>query len=97
MIKKTSKRNFNFEDVGIKPGSILTFKKDKNIVCKVISKTEVEYEGKVHSLSSAGVLAIQSIGYQWKQIQGTSFWLYKGEILCDIRERLKKNIDVTTD
>ena len=90
MIKKTSKRNFDFEYVGIILGSILSFKKDKNIICKVISKTEVEYEGKVHSLSSAGVLAIQSIGYQWNQIQGTSFWLYKGEILCDIRVEIKK-------
>ncbi len=78
---------FNFGMVGIEIGAILTFLKDENITCEVISNKEVKFQGKNHSLSSAGVIAIQMCGYKWEKIAGPRFWKYEGETVYEIRER----------
>lgn len=78
---------FNFGLVGIEIGSILTFLKDENITCEVISNKEVKFQNENHSLSSAGVIAIQMCGYKWDKIAGPRFWKYEGETVYDIRER----------
>lgn len=89
--EKASKlgERFNFSLVGLPSGTILYFLKNENITCKIISKTEVEFEGENHSLSSAGVIAIQQCGYKWNKIAGPKFWKFEGETMFDRRERLE--------
>jgi hypothetical protein len=82
---------FNFGLVDIDIGSTLTFLKDEDITCEVISNKEVRFDGKNHSLSSAGVIAIQMCGYKWEKIAGPKFWKYEGETVYEIRERLENN------
>ena len=81
---------FNFGLVGIKSGSVLHFLKDESITYEVVSKTEVDFRGQNHSLSSAGVIAIQECGYKWNKIAGPRFWKFEGETVYDLRERLEK-------
>ena len=81
---------FNFSSAGIKPGAILYFLKDEKITCEVVSKEEVNFRGENHSLSSAGVIAIQECGYKWTKIAGPRFWKYEGETVYDIRERIQE-------
>ena len=80
---------FNFRIVGIEPGAILSFGKDEKITCEVVSNTEVKFRGKNHSLSSAGVIAINECGYKWTRIAGPKHWKFEGETLFDRRERLE--------
>ena len=91
--EKASKyrERFNFKLIGIKAGSLLTFAKDEQITCEVVSNNEVKFEGEIHSLSSAGVIAIQRCGYNWQSIAGPKFWKYEGETVYDIRERIEED------
>ena len=86
-----SGERFNFGLVDIKIGSTLTFLKDENIICEVISNKEVKFQRENHSLSSAGVIAIQMCGYKWNRIAGPRFWKYEGETVYDIRERMEND------
>jgi hypothetical protein len=83
-------QRFNFDMVNIKMGSILHFARDVNIICKVISSTRVEFEGNNHSLSSAGLIAIKRMGYDWKSMAGPLNWKYDGEVLDARRIRLEE-------
>ena len=83
-------QRFNFDMVNIKMGSILHFARDENIICKVISSTRVEFEGSNHSLSSAGLIAINRMGYNWKSMPGPLNWKYDGEVLDSRRIRLEE-------
>ena len=80
---------FNFGIVGIKPGAILHFDKDPDITCEVISNNKVKFRGENHSLSSAGVIAINELGYHWTRIAGPRHWKYEGETVYEIRDRME--------
>ena len=82
---------FNFALVGIPQGAILTFIKDDTITCEVISNSKVKFRNKTHSLSSAGVIAIQECGYKWNKIAGPRFWLYEGETCRSLRDKLDED------
>jgi hypothetical protein len=79
---------FNFSSVGINLGAILNFSKDEKITCEVVSNTVVNFRGERHSLSSAGVIAINECGYKWISIAGPKHWKFKGETLFDRRKTL---------
>ena len=81
------RQKFNFDMVGIKIGSILNFVRDENITCKVISKNKVEFQGKEHSLSSAGLVATNNMGFKWKSISGPLTWKFDGELLDKLRQK----------
>jgi|TARA_B100000315_G_C14469825_1_gene537770 hypothetical protein len=80
-------QRFNFEMVDIKVGSVLHFIRDDSITCKVISKNKVEFEGREHSLSSTGLIATNSMGFNWKSIAGPLNWKFDGESLDERRKR----------
>ena len=80
---------FNFLSADIKKGSTLEFIDDESIICKVISNTKVEFEGKEHSLSSAALIAKNSLGFTWKTIAGPLKWMYKSETVDARRERME--------
>ena len=82
---------FNFALVGIPQGATLTFIKDDTITCEVISNSKVKFRNETHSLSSAGVIAIQECGYKWNKIAGPRFWLYEGETCRSLRDKLEED------
>ena len=90
--QKPSKTLFSFSEIDIPIGSILVFSKDAKIQCKVYSDNEVVYDGKVTSLSGAGLDAVRRCGYKWKRIAGPDFWLYDDLTLNQIKKN-KKNIN----
>lgn len=69
---------FNFEMVGILPGSILTWFDDDKITCKVLDNRRVEYAGEITS-PSASAQKIKKTSYP---LQGTIYWVYEGETLA---------------
>ena len=79
------------ESIPIPIGATLHFLSDENVICTVTSNTRVEFEGENHSLSSAGLIAKNRMGFNWKTFAGPLNWKYEGEILFDRRARLESN------
>ena len=92
-LRKQSKigERFNFSLVGISVGTKLTFIKDENITCEVISNSKVKFKDETHSLSSAGLIALRECGYNWTVCAGPKFWTYEGESLRDLRDKLDED------
>ena len=86
---RTMRAAFNFQMVGIQPGSLLSFTKDETITCRVIDHKKVEFEGAEMSLSAAALIAIRRLGYDWNQIAGPQYWDYDGETLDERRNRME--------
>ena len=87
----TIRQAFNFEMVNIPDGATLTFIRDDNITCEVISKNRVKFRGEEHSLSSSALILTNEImGYSRTSICGPENWKYNGEVLNDIRVRLEQ-------
>ena len=83
-LDKTRNRNkFHFASVGIEPGELLEFKKDKTITAKVLEDDKIEFRGDVMSLSPAALKVIHEMGYEWSKIAGPQFWCYKGKTLYE--------------
>ena len=82
--KQRNKQRFNFASVGISPGEILEFKKDKTITAKVLDDDKIEFEGNPMSLSPAALIVIHRMGYEWTKIAGPQFWCYKGKTLYEL-------------
>ncbi len=73
---------FRFSQAKIPVGATLRFARDKSITATVIDDHQIELNGKTTSLSQS---AKDLLGYRYG-VQGTVYWLYKGETL-DARRR----------
>tara|TARA_A100001011_G_scaffold335545_1_gene364540 strand:+ start:291 stop:884 length:594 start_codon:yes stop_codon:yes gene_type:complete len=82
--KSRNRNRFHFASVGIEPGEILEFKKDKTIIAKVLEDDKIEFRGRSMSLSPAALIVIKELGYEWSKIAGPQFWCYKGKTLYEI-------------
>ncbi len=82
---KQRKKPISLYKLGIKDGEELTFTRDSNIKCKVVGEKEVEFDGKVWSLSG---LANHLLQYG-VNVSGTLYFEYNGEALLTLRERLE--------
>lgn len=82
---RKARSRFNFGMIDVQPGTILYFKKDDSITCKVIDDTQVMFRDEEMSLSGSASIVIQELGYDWSAIHGASFWCHNGKSLHDLR------------
>jgi len=82
---------FSLFEIGLKPGDVLQFARDRTISAVVQSDTTLLYEGEELSISRAALKAIHRCGYEWKTIPGPMFWLYNGEAIKEIESRLQES------
>ena len=82
--KKTSKRINYFEILNLEIGTVLHFSKDESITCEVAENNKVKFRNKIVALSACAYEVIIEMGYDWKTINGASFWCYKGKSLRDL-------------
>ena len=76
--------------VDIEIGSELTFLKDENLTCRVISDREIEFEGTTSSLSQVTLdLLNNRFGKNWSSVRGQDFWIYENETLTEKRLRME--------
>jgi hypothetical protein len=87
-LEKRAER-FSFKMVGIDPETILTFKLDETVTCKVIDNRRVEFNDEVTSLSAAALLALRHAGFDWKSAQGAAYWMLNGKSLKDLRDDIE--------
>ena len=71
--------------VGIEPGEMLQFKKDKTIECEVVDETQVKFRDEVMSLTKSALIVLGEMGYNWGTVPSTEFWCYHGETLYALR------------
>ena len=83
------KKIFTFSQVNIPVGSEISFTRDENIKCKVISNREVEYEGESYSLSGLAKKLLGNMGYIWKSVQGPMYFKYNEKTLYELRNELE--------
>jgi hypothetical protein len=91
--ERTRRSNFTFSSVGIPVGSTLHFVRDESITVKVVDDRNVEFEGKVTSLSQSS-LTLLTRDYGWKAstVAGPQFWVYENETLSERRSRLEGEV-----
>lgn len=78
---------FKFSMCNLKEGDELEFANDSNIKCYVKNEKKVIYKDEEYSLSALAKLLL-GVNYS---IAGTHYFTYKGEKLCDLRERIQNN------
>lgn len=83
---------FNFKLADIPLGAELVFSRDENVKCNVVDNRKVNYCGSLMSLSAAAQAALESLGFNWKAVQGPAYWLYEGETLDERRKRLEESV-----
>lgn len=90
-IKKLEKRasRFNFKMVGIAKNTVLHFKRDDEITCRVIDNHRVNYLNEEMSLSAAALAVLKKRGFDWKAAQGAQFWTYEGQTLIELRQQME--------
>jgi hypothetical protein len=79
---------YSMEKYGISVGSVLEYASDKTITCTVLDDKTVEFMGQQVSISRAAVLANASRGGTTTALRGPIWWLYEGETLDSVRQRL---------
>jgi len=78
-----------FTELDIPAGSMLLFTKDKSITCTVVTDGKVNFEGSVMSPSSAALISVKRLGYNWAAVSGSDYWEYDGETLTARRLRIE--------
>ena len=76
---------FTFFELGISLGTVLTFKLDSAVTCRVTEKNRVVYRGEMMSLSKAAVHALQTIGRKVTTARGPDYWTISEQTLTSIR------------
>ena len=84
-IASERKSPFSFFKCGIKEGELITYIHDVNITCTVANDREINYNGKLTSLSA---LAKRLLNRK-SGVEGTLHFAYNGEILSALRKRLE--------
>lgn len=77
---------FKFSMCNLKEGDELEFINDSNIKCYVKNEKKVVYNDEEYSLTALAKLLL-GVNYS---IAGPHYFTYRGEKLCDLRERLGK-------
>ena len=76
---------FSFDKCNIQPGEKIEFYNNPEIICTVVDNKNVEYQGKVYSLSA---LATILSGSKWG-VAGPRYFKYKGKLLSELRAEIE--------
>lgn len=86
---KARRSRIKLSALGITPGQVLTFSRDKSISAEVTSDNRVIYKDQVTSLSASALDALHGLGYKTPSASGSEYWLYEGEPLDERRRRVE--------
>ena len=87
-VDKERRANFSFSELGIEIGEELKYEDNKEKIATVKDDNLVMYEEDIYSLSG---LTAKLLGRKDSSgIQALKYWLYKDELLSDIREEQDK-------
>lgn len=75
---KSRAEAMTFDRLGLAVGTVLTFTKDPEVTCTVAGTREVEFRGQTMRLSSAALIAVKELGYNWTTVRGSDYWAIDG-------------------
>jgi hypothetical protein len=81
---------FNFDMVQVPPNALLTFAKDPASTSIVLNKNKIKFEDEEQSLTSAALIILHRMGYEWTKVSGPHYWVYEGETLSARRSRMEE-------
>lgn len=81
---------FKFNLVDIPVWSILHYKDNENIICKVVDDRKVLFNEEITYLTPITMKILQSEGKFWKAVQWPSRWMFEWETLTDRRLRFEE-------
>ena len=89
--EKNRRDRFTFSELKIRKGAELVYAYDARKKCKVVDDRHVEYKGKKdYTLSGLAGKFLQDEGLPTgRGVNGTLYFLYKGELLNDRRNKLE--------
>ena len=91
LVKSANKPGlFRFSSANVPVGATLNFSRDENQTATVLDDSNIEFNGERTSLSRSALQIMQGLGYNWKSVDGVSFWLYEGQTLRDRRRELEE-------
>lgn len=89
--KPVRAERFRFNMAQVDVGEFLDWSDDPEIRCEVIDEqNHVEYQGKRYTLSGLA----KELKPGWKSVQGSKYWMFKGETLQERRERIESEEDI---
>ena len=82
-LRKRRRPPFNFHDMDIRNGSLITFKRDETISAEVVGRRQLSYNGREYSPTE---LTGQLLGLDddAHDVQPSPYWTYKGRSLREI-------------
>lgn len=83
---KSRAEAMTFDRLGLPIGTVLTFTKDPEIICMVAGAKEVEFRGQTMRLSSAALIAVRELGYNWTTVRGSDYWAFDGRKLSALSQ-----------
>ena len=91
--ERTRRSNFTFSSVGIPVGSTLHFVRNESITVNVVDDRNVDFEGKVTSLSQSSLtLLTRDYGSKASTVAEPQYWVYENETLSERRSRLESEV-----
>jgi hypothetical protein len=88
---ETNRRGrINLQAIGIKPGTELTLSRDEDVHATVIEGNKVVYDGEPMNISPAALKALQKLGYKSTAANGSTYWMYEGKTLDEIRREVEE-------
>ncbi len=84
---KSRAEAMTFDGLGLAVGTVLTFTKDPEVTCTVAGTREVEFRGQTMRLSSAALIAVKELGYNWSTVRGADYWAVDGVKLSALSPR----------
>ncbi len=83
------KGRFRFSQAEVPVGATLTFSRDESQTATVIDDNNIAFRDHQTSLSHSALEIMRELGYNWKTIDGTSFWLFDGQTLNERRREVE--------
>ena len=81
---------FQFSKAGVPAGTVLTFSRDETQTATVVDDTSIRFRDHLTSLSNSAMEIMTELGYNWKSVDGTSFWLYEGQTISERRREVEE-------
>ena len=98
LVKSAAKAGrFRFSTAEVPVGATLTFSRDESKTATVLDDNNIDFEGQVTSLSRSALEIMNELGYKWKTVDGTAFWLYEGQTLKERRREIEELEEETSE
>jgi hypothetical protein len=91
LLKRKGKSGlFKFSTAEIPVGATLAFSRGDGHTATVIDDRNILFCDHATSLSNAALRIMRELGYEWKTIDGTAYWLYEGQSVGDRRREVQE-------